>query len=72
MARKSTARKTVQRKSTGATVRAANTPREKIIAALLDLLAEKPFEQIGLAELAEGAGVSLADLREEFDSKLAV
>ena len=62
MARKSTARKTAPRRSPGTAVRAAGTPREKIIAALMDLLAEKPFEQIGLAELAEGAGVSLSDL----------
>ena len=72
MARKSTARKSGQRRSTGDAVPAANTPREKIVAALMDLLAEKPFEQIGLAELAEAAGVSLADFREEFDSKLSV
>jgi AcrR family transcriptional regulator len=46
--------------------------REKIVAAFLELLAEKPIEQIGLAELAETAGVSLAQLRAEFPSTLAV
>jgi AcrR family transcriptional regulator len=46
--------------------------REKIIAALLGLLAEKRIEQIGLAELAEAAGVSLAQLRTEFPSTLGV
>ncbi len=50
----------------------AATARDKIIEALLALLAEKPFEQIGLAELAKSAGVSLADLRGEFGSTLAI
>ena len=36
------------------------------------LLAEKPIEQIGLAEIAERAGVSLAELRGEFGSTLAI
>ena len=36
------------------------------------LLAEQPIERIGLAELAERAGVTLADLRGEFGSPLAV
>ena len=34
--------------------------REKIIAAFMALLAEKRFEEIGLVEIAEAAGVSLA------------
>jgi len=46
--------------------------RGKIITALLDLLAEKRFEQIGLAEIAEAAGVSLAQFRGEFASPLAI
>jgi AcrR family transcriptional regulator len=36
------------------------------------LLAEQPIERIGLAEIAERAGVSLAELRGEFGSPLAV
>src|SRR5687767_3709108 len=48
------------------------TPRERIIEALMALLAEKPIERIGLAEIAERAGVSLAELRGEFASPLAV
>ena len=36
------------------------------------LLAEKSIETIGLAEIAERAGVSLADLRGEFASPLAI
>ena len=68
------------RKSAGKSARtsAAGRPsapagdREKIIAALLGLLADKSIERIGLAELAEAAGVSLAQLRAEFPSTLAV
>jgi AcrR family transcriptional regulator len=36
------------------------------------LLAEQPIERIGLAELAERAGVTLAELRGEFSSPIAV
>jgi AcrR family transcriptional regulator len=36
------------------------------------LLAEKPIEQIGFAEIARRAGVSLAELRGSFDSTLAI
>ena len=46
--------------------------REKIIAALLTLLAEKPFEAIGFTDIAEQAGVPLAQLRGEFHSTFAV
>jgi len=46
--------------------------REKIIAAFLDILADKPIEQIGFAEIAEASGVSLAELRSEFSSTLAI
>jgi AcrR family transcriptional regulator len=50
----------------------AGTPREKIIAAFMALLAEKSIETIGMAEIAERADVSLADLRGEFSSTLAI
>jgi AcrR family transcriptional regulator len=46
--------------------------RDKIIAAFLGLLTEKRFEEIGLADVAEAAGVSLAQLRGEFGSSLAI
>ena len=42
--------------------------REKIVSAFLALLAEKPFEKIGVAAVAARAEVSLADLRAEFGS----
>jgi AcrR family transcriptional regulator len=48
------------------------TDREKIIAAFLTVLAEKPIEQIGFAEIAKGAGVSLTRMRGEFSSALAI
>jgi AcrR family transcriptional regulator len=46
--------------------------REKIITALFALLADKPIEQIGLAEIAREAGVSLVQLRGSFASALAI
>jgi AcrR family transcriptional regulator len=51
---------------------APTTEREAIIAALLALLADKPFEAIGFADIAGRAGVSLAQLRGEFASTLAI
>ena len=62
-------------KSKPATRRAASDhrpERERIIDAFMALLAEKPIEQIGLAEIAKGTGVSLSDLRGAFDSTLAI
>jgi AcrR family transcriptional regulator len=46
--------------------------RDGIVAALMALLAEKPFERIGLAEVAARAGVSLGAMRAEFRSTLAI
>jgi AcrR family transcriptional regulator len=66
------------RKSTAKSARsssAAQSPvgeREKIIAAFLALLAEKSIEQIGFAEIAKEASVSLPQLRGEFGSALAI
>ena len=48
------------------------TDRDKIIEAFFVLLAERSFEDIGYADLARRAGVSLATLRGEFGSKLAI
>jgi AcrR family transcriptional regulator len=69
------ARKAAGKSARAATARPAAAPtteREKIIAALLALLADKSFETISLAEVAERAGVSLAQLRGEFSSTLAI
>jgi AcrR family transcriptional regulator len=46
--------------------------RQRIIRAFMQLLAEKPIERIDLNEIAKRASVSLARLREEFDSKLSI
>ena len=46
--------------------------RERIIAAFLNLLAEKPIEQIGFAAIAEASRLPLAQLRGEFPSTLAI
>src|SRR5204862_2076047 len=48
------------------------TDRERIVAALMGLLAEKRFEEIGFGDIAGRAGVSLAVLRDAFGSKLAM
>jgi AcrR family transcriptional regulator len=50
----------------------AKTPRERVIEALLTLLAEKPLQEIGPSEIAGEAGLSLAELRESFGSPLAI
>jgi len=47
-------------------------PRERIITAFMALLAEKSIERIDLAEIAKRAEVSLADLRGEFGTTLAI
>jgi AcrR family transcriptional regulator len=57
---------------------AAETPpsdaslRQRIIHAFMELLAERPIEQIGFTDIAARAGLSLADLRAEFSSTLAI
>jgi AcrR family transcriptional regulator len=50
----------------------AKSNREKIIAALMALLAEQPIEKIGFAAIAGRAGLTLADCRAEFGSVLGV
>jgi AcrR family transcriptional regulator len=70
------ARKAARSKARRSTSRPAppsdGSPRARIIEALMALLAEQPIERIGLAALADRAGVTLADLRGEFSSPLAV
>jgi AcrR family transcriptional regulator len=69
------ARKSAHKSSAPSSGRHAAAPagdREKIIAAFLTLLAEKPIEQIGFAEIGEASGVSLTQLRNEFPSTLAI
>jgi AcrR family transcriptional regulator len=69
------ARKTTRRSTRATPARgpaAELTERDKIVAAFMALLADKPFEAIGLAEVAERAGMSLSQLRGEFNSTLAI
>jgi len=46
--------------------------RDKAVDALMALLAEHRFEEIGLAEVAGRAGLKLSQLRAEFGSTLAI
>ena len=50
----------------------SNSDRDKAIDALMALLAEHRFEEIGLAEVAGRAGLKLSELRAEFGSTLAI
>src|SRR5258708_14554780 len=75
MARKATrskARSSSRSKSAATRPAPTGSPRERIVEAFMTLLAEHPVERIGLAEIAERAGVTLAELRGEFGSPLAV
>jgi len=51
---------------------AGTNPRNRIIDALMALLAEKRFEQISLGDVARQAGLGLADLRAEFSALPAI
>jgi AcrR family transcriptional regulator len=46
--------------------------RKRIIDSFMGLLAEKPMEEIGFAEIARSAGLSLAELRGMFGSTFAI
>jgi len=46
--------------------------RQRIIRAFMQLLAEKPIEQVSLTDIAKRASVTLARLRAEFDSTLSI
>jgi AcrR family transcriptional regulator len=65
------ARKTARTSSANKST-APTGERGKIVAAFMALLAGKRIEEIGFAEIARDAGVSLAQLRGEFASTLAI
>jgi AcrR family transcriptional regulator len=48
------------------------TPRGSILAAAFALGAERPWREVTLADIAEKAGITLADLKAAFDSKAAM
>jgi len=66
------ARKSARKAAARPAARARKSERERIIDAFMALLAEKPIERIGFAEIAKAAGVSLSDLRATFASTLAI
>jgi|SRR6187200_651 AcrR family transcriptional regulator len=68
------ARKATRSKARRSTSKPAisGTPRERVMQAFLALLAEQPIERIGLADIAARAEVSLAELRGEFSTPLAI
>jgi AcrR family transcriptional regulator len=61
-----------QRKAPPAPQPRGTSDREKVIEALMALLAKSRFEEIGLAEVAGQAGIKLSQLRGEFGSTLAI
>ena len=71
MARKTT-RSRAQSSAARANTAPAGAPRDRIVEAFMALLGEQPIERIGLAAIAERAAVSLADLRGEFGTPLAI
>jgi AcrR family transcriptional regulator len=69
--------KRTTRKSKSSSRAAAAAPRgtsnrDKAVDALMALLAERPFDEIGLAEIAGRGGLTLSQLRAEFGSTLAI
>jgi AcrR family transcriptional regulator len=47
-------------------------PHNKVVDALMTLAEERPFDQVTLADLAERADVTLAEIRQNYDGRLAV
>jgi AcrR family transcriptional regulator len=66
------ARKTQRKSAARPDSRSGKSERERIIDAFMALLAEKPIERIGFAEIARAADVSLSDLRGTFASTVAI
>ena len=61
-----------QRQAQAAPPPRGTSDRDKAVDALMALLAEHSFEEIGLAEVAGRAGLKLSQLRAEFGSTLAI
>jgi AcrR family transcriptional regulator len=66
------ARKPPRNAATSSTTGAAKPARERIIEAFMTLLAQQSFEEIGVADIAHQAGVSLAELRQIFAAPFGV
>ena len=72
MARKPTPKQAARPASSTAKNGRSSNGGDPIVAAFMALLAEKSIEQIGFAEIAAQAGVSLAELRGRYGSTLAI
>lgn len=72
MARKPARKSKSDRKAPAAAPARGTSNRHKAVDALMELLAEHSFEDIGLAEVAGRAGIKLSALRAEFGSTLAI
>ena len=67
------ARKTKRRQpARAASAASTSSTRDKIIEALMTLLADHAIEDIGLADIAAEADVTLSELRAEFGSPMAM
>src|ERR1700694_2985207 len=66
------ARKPKRQRKTPAAAPRGTSDRDKAVDALMALLAEHSFEEIGLAEVTGRAGIKLSQLRAEFGSTLAI
>lgn len=51
---------------------ATEKTKGKAVEAMLGLLSEKPYAEIGLGDIAARAGISLGDLRDVFDGKVDI
>ena len=72
MARKSARKQAARPASSNAENNAESNGGDPIVGAFMALLAEKPIEDIGFAEIAERADISLAELRARYGSTLAI
>lgn len=72
MARRPARRAGASKRSSSAPRSAPSAPREAAVSALLELLSERRFDEIGLTDVADQSGVSLADLRGLFNSTFAI
>jgi AcrR family transcriptional regulator len=72
MARKPTRKQAARPASSAAKNNRNSNGGDPVVAAFMALLAEKSIEQIGFAEIAARAGVSLAELRGRYGSTLTI
>jgi len=66
------ARKSERKSSAETPAGGEGSERERIVAAFMRLLAQRPIERVGFPEIAREAGVSLAELRNRYGDTLAI